>query len=280
MVKSFMPKTLAEALKICDEHDVCPIAGGTDLMVRNHQSAGILPTFTKDMLFIKNIDELTVLEKKDMHLIIGANITLNRLLNWENTPQILHLALQEMAAPAIRNMGTIAGNICNASPAGDTLPPLYALDAIVCLKSIAGERELPIREFILGPGKTALKENELLTAIKIPIGDNNINFYKKAAMRKAAAISKVSIAMTAKKEKDKIVNIAIAIGAVGPTVVRLAEAEDMFIKNNENTGKVLPDIYDVYDRQIKPIDDIRSTAKYRKQVAMNLLHYVYEKCIK
>jgi xanthine dehydrogenase FAD-binding subunit len=281
MVESFFPTSLLEALELCTRKELCPLSGGTDLMVRYHSPAGILPHFKRNLLFTKNIAALNILEKDEQNLIVGANVTLSQLLNWQYTPPILQLALQEMASPAIRNVGTMAGNICNASPAGDTLPPLYALDAVVCLQSVRQTREMPIAQFVLGPGKTAIRKQELLVKIKIPCKTSNLYFYKKVAMRKAAAISKVSLAMTAAKEGKHLLSVAVAIGAVGPTVVRLPEAEQWLLHaDNKPNTKLLSAVYREYDKAIQPIDDMRSTAEYRKQVTMNLLRHVYEICIK
>jgi len=274
MVKNFFPKDLSEALHLAAQNEICPIAGGTDLMVKNRQPSGLLPAFQKNLVFTKNIKELRILVSDDQQVFIGANITLSQLITWDHTPEILRLALLEMASPAIRNMGTIGGNICNASPAGDTLPPLYVLNAVVCLKSMVENREIPIREFILGPGKTALQKGELVIGIKIPIPKATHVFYKKAAMRKASAIAKVSFAMLARKKGGKISSIAIAIGAVGPTVVRLPEAEQLLLGNTEAECH---EAYRKYDEAIRPIDDIRSSAAYRKKVAMNLIDHVCEK---
>ncbi|TCS79003.1 FAD binding domain-containing protein [Pectinatus cerevisiiphilus] len=282
MVKSFFPVNLAEAMAFCKQKNICPIAGGTDLMVRNHRGTGILPAFSANMLFTKNIAEMNVLRREDTQLFIGANTTLAQLIKWQYTPRLLRMALLEMAAPAVRNVGTLAGNICNASPAGDTLPPLYAMDAVVCLQAPAGKRELPIKDFITGPGKTVLHEDELLVGVKLPflVLDNELVFYKKVAMRKAAAISKVSLAMRAIKKNGYIESVAVAIGAVGPVIVRLPAVEVLAAGKKALTQELLKNIYSEYDKAIRPIDDVRSTAAYRKRVAMNLLQHVYEHCIK
>lgn len=277
MVKSFFPQYLSEALYLAAQNEIYPIAGGTDLMVKNRQPSGLLPSFQKNLVFTKNIKELQILVSDSQQVFIGANITLSQLITWAYTPEILRLALVEMASPAIRNMGTIGGNVCNASPAGDTLPPLYVLNAVVCLKSMDESREIPIQEFILGPGKTALQKGELVVGLKIPISKVTHVFYKKVAMRKASAIAKVSFAMLARKKGDEISAIAIAIGAVGPTVVRLPEAEKLLRGNTELEFR---EAYRVYDEAIKPIDDIRSSAAYRKKVAMNLIDHVCEKYLK
>ncbi|WP_196605478.1 FAD binding domain-containing protein [Pectinatus haikarae] len=282
MVESFFPDNLEKALELRQKKEIRPIAGGTDLMVRWRRPAGILPAFSGDMLFTKNIAEMNILQKKDTCLYIGANTTLAQLIEWKWTPRLLRLALLEMAAPAVRNVGTIAGNICNASPAGDTLPPLYALDAVVCLQGAAGIRELPVSSFITGPGRTVLKRDELLIGIKLffPAPDNDMVFYKKVAVRRAAAIAKVSLAMRGSKKNGYVKTIAVAIGAVGPTVVRLPEIERLAEGKTVLNAELLKTIYGEYDKFIQPIDDVRSTADYRRQTARNLLHHVYDNCIK
>ena len=129
MVEGYSPSTFEEALKILNEKDVIIYAGGTDLMVKNKNTTSLLPKFNKDLLYVGNLNELKEIKEDENKIKIGAACTLSSLLRVERIPEVLKEAIRHIASPAIRNMGTIGGNICNASPAGDTLPILYALDA-------------------------------------------------------------------------------------------------------------------------------------------------------
>ena len=274
MVEGYFPGTIKEALKILSEKDVIIYAGGTDLMVRNKNAASLLPKFNKALLYIKDLKELKEVKKSESDIEIGAACSLASLLRKKEIPEILKEAVRQIASPAIRNMGTIGGNICNASPAGDTLPILYALDAKLKLTSENSSREIKIEDFILGPRKTALEKNELLESVIIPKSEFNKTHYEKVGARKASAISKLSFVGLAQVEDEIVKYIRIAVGSVGPKVVRIKKAEDII------TGRSLKDIEQqitemekIYSENITPIDDQRSTAVYRKKTAIRLIQY-------
>lgn len=272
MVETFCPRTLAEALNILDSQSALPFAGGTDLMVKYKSWQGTLPEFPRAVLLLKDIEELRGIRAWGGKLSIGALETLGSILASPLTPPILKKAISLMASPSVRNMGTIGGNICNASPAGDTLPPLYVLDATVILKSASGRREVPISNFIAGPGKTVKLENELLTEIRIPQNEVNILYYRKVGTRKADALSKLSIAGLAQVEDGKIKAVRLALGAVAPQVVRSREAEALFTgKDIKELQELRMEIASAYSDLIHPIDDQRSSAAYRKTISMRLI---------
>jgi len=197
-------------------------------------------------------------------------------------PRGIHcLRIAEIASPAIRNLATIGGNICNASPAGDTLPPLYVMNARVVLSSFTSEREMKIMDFIKGPGSTDLKEEELLKEIIIPVEFFNIVFYRKVGTRKANSLSKVSFAGVARLDDGIIKDIRISFGAVAPTPLRAPEIEEEIIgKNKVKIIAKIPDILEKYARIIRPIDDQRSTARYRKTISLKILEYFLKEEIK
>lgn len=274
MVDGYLPKDLSEALKILKEKDVTIYAGGTDLMVRNKNTASLLPKFNKDLLYIGNLKELKEIKESDDNLEIGAACTLSALLRSKEVPEVLKEAIRQIASPAIRNMGTIGGNICNASPAGDTLPVLYALDAKLKLTSENSSREVCIKDFILGPRKILLEKNEILENIIIPKAEFNKTYYEKVGARKASAISKLSFVGLAEIENEKIKEIRISIGSVAPKVVRIKEAEDILIGINMNDlESKMEEVKKIYSKEIVPISDQRSTATYRKAVALRLIQY-------
>ena len=281
MVKVFMPQSLKEALRIRKEEKAIPFAGGTDLMVKRGRLRGLAPYFEKPVLFLHKVKELTGVKFEEGRVRIGALSTLSEILENRDIPLILKYAIAEIASPAVRNLATIGGNICNASPAGDTLPPLYVMNARVVLSSFTSEREIKIMDFIKGPGSTDLKEEELLKEIIIPVEFFNIVFYRKVGTRKANSLSKVSFAGVARLDDGIIKDIRISFGAVAPTPLRAPEIEEEII--GKNKGKIIakiPDILEKYARIIRPIDDQRSTARYRKTISLKILEYFLKEEIK
>jgi CO/xanthine dehydrogenase FAD-binding subunit len=259
------PKDLKEAVFIkYNNIEARFYAGGTDFMVR-HDSC-------EKLIFLNQLKELKKVYNEDGYLHIGSGCTYEELLGDVNVPFLLKEAIKGIAAPAIRNIGTIGGNICNASPAGDTLPVLYALEAEVVLISITGERTIPIREFITGIRKLALLETELLKEIILPDKEFDITYYKKVGARKSQALSKISFAALANKSGNRVTDLRIAFGSIGITTVRVKALETKYNgllteEIKQRLGEILSD----YSAYIKPIDDQRSTAAYRKKVCLNLL---------
>lgn len=275
-VDGYLPKTINGALQILNSENVIVYAGGTDLMVTYKNETSLLPKFDKNILYIGQIDELKKVYENNEEIVIGAGCTLASLLRNEHVPEILKKAIRGAASPAIRNMGTIGGNICNASPAGDTLPVLYSLNSRCSVISEGLERTINIEDFIYGPRRTALEKNEMLKSITIPKENFNIVHYEKVGARKASAISKLSFAGLCNVENGRVQNLRISFGAVGATVVRLKEAENLIIGREINTlDKFIKEAIEIYDKNINPIDDQRSTAQYRKIVVMNLIKYFF-----
>jgi xanthine dehydrogenase FAD-binding subunit len=272
MVEAVSPKTLAEALGIRKESKVIPFAGGTDLMVRNRSWAGTVPSFKSPILMVGGIEELKEINITEEKLCIGAAASLSSIQVNKEVPEVLRKAIALMASPAIRNSGTLGGNICNASPAGDSLPPLYVFDATVVLQSVSGRREVPIKEFIKGPGKTGLMDDELLTCVNIPIESFDKMYYKKVGTRKADAISKLSFVGLAKIVEGSIADVRMAFGAVAATVVRSEEAERLLKgKKLKEIPELIPELKSIYFNYVKPIDDQRSNAAYREMAAYRIM---------
>lgn len=267
------PKSLEEALKFRRDTLCTLVAGGTDIMVQYKGSPGTKLALSTPLLFVDQIDVLKQVEVNDGFIEIGAACTYSYLLDHEHIPEILKDAIRDIAAPAIRNRGTIGGNICNASPAGDTLPLLYVFDAQVVTQSFEGEKIIPISQFITGPRKISLDCTSLVTKIMIPVvKDSSYMFFEKIGNRKADAIAKVSIAGKMEVEHDKIKSVAFAFGAVGPTIVRDKTIESQLIGETFPLSKAkIEEIIKSYTSIINPITDHRSTADYRKRVALNLL---------
>ena len=272
MVDGFRPETLKEALEIRARHDCLPIAGGTDLMVQRARGFGLKPDFEKPPLFIGHLPELQQINHENGQIHIGACALLTDLLHHQNIPEIFKEILNLMASPPSRNLASIGGNICNASPAGDTLPYFYALNARLVLQNASGERIVPITEFITGPKQTGLKKEELLTIILIPQEKFSITFYRKIGQRRGMSLTKAAFLGLANLENGKVSDVRMAFGSVAPTVVRSHEIEKIIIgKSVTDVPKIMPEMSQRYAALIQPIDDARSTAIYRKKVSLRLL---------
>lgn len=274
MVRAYRPKNLGEALKIRGETRAIPMAGGTDLMVHRKRWPGLAPLFERPLLFIDRLREIATVGSDAENVRIGACCRLSSLFENGEVPGILKTAISQMASPAIRNRATIGGNICNASPAGDTLPILYALDSSVVLESSNGSRTLPIDRFITGPGETALRHDELLKEILIPKGEFNTVSYRKVGTRAASSCAKLSFVGLAQRREKTVEDIRICFGAVAPTVVRSRPIEERL--KGKNTGEIetmISEIRGLYSSLIQPIDDQRSNAYYRKTISLRLLDH-------
>ena len=278
LARAYQPRSLAEALRIRGREAVIPFAGGTDLMVQRRRPTGLTPRFELPALFIGGLEELRGISEGDGVLTMGACCTCSRVLEERAAPPALRRVVEEIGSPAVKNRATMGGNICNASPAGDTLPALYALESRVVLRSERGGRTLPIEEFILGPGKTALAEDELLVAVEIPTAWPGRLFYRKIGTRRANALSKLSFLGMASNRRGRLVEARMAFGAVAPTVVRSRRIESgLRDAAAAELAERTPEVLELYAALIKPIDDQRSTAHYRKEAALRLLRFFLQR---
>jgi xanthine dehydrogenase FAD-binding subunit len=267
---------LDQTLSQLNKEDCAILAGGTDVMVMYKSRRGVPPIIPKPIVFIDHLSELKQVYQNQKDLHIGACCTYSELLGNPLIPLVLKKAIKTIAAPAIRNRGTLGGNVCNASPAGDTLPLLYVYNAKLLLRSAKGERIVAISDFIQGVRRIQREPNEILAEIILPsvLEESAHVIFEKVGNRNADAIAKVGFAGYIRLNDAVIDDVRFAFGAVGPTMVRSMDIEKMLL------GKTIPladlDIAQVvaaFDKIIKPIDDQRSTAIYRKTVALNLLRY-------
>ncbi|MCM3676641.1 xanthine dehydrogenase family protein subunit M [Peribacillus simplex] len=274
-ITAYRFERLDETLSQLNREDCAIIAGGTDVMVLHKSRRGVPPKIPKPIVFINHLSELKQVYQHHKDLHIGACCTYSELLENPLIPFALKNAIKTIAAPAIRNRGTLGGNICNASPAGDMLPLLYVYNAKLLLRSVNGDRMVSISDFIQGPRRVKRFHNEIVTEIILPfvLEDSHVVF-EKVGNRNADAIAKVSFAGFVRISKDRIDDIRFAFGAVGPTMVRSIDIEKKLV------GKTIPladadiaAIVAAFDVIIRPIDDQRSTAAYRKTVALHLLRY-------
>ena len=279
MVSAYRPASWQEALEIRRRVAVIPLAGGTDLMVRHRRRAGLPPDLPHPTLFIGHLPELCHITVGEEVLTVGAGVTYSALLAHPHVPAELKQAIARIGSPAVRNVATLAGNICNASPAGDTLPYLYCVDAQLVLTCLDAERRISISDFIQGPGRTSLRPDELLEAVVIPRLHFNRSSYRKVGPRRANALAKVSFLGLAAIQGDVIADVRIAFGAVAPTVIRSREVEQLLIGRPTPELDKRPDVSAHYGRLIRPIDDQRSTAHYRRTVALKLLDDFMGACL-
>jgi len=266
-----LPNTVAALHQhLVDQPEARIMAGGTDLLVRLRAAS----TTPETLICLEKIDELKEIVIQESSIRIGAGATLSDIhANKDITAHLplLHQAASVFASPLIRNMATIGGNVCMASPAGDSLPALYVMEALVELISSNGTRTLPLEEFIQGPGKNDLQSGEILSAIIIPIPEGfSVHHFEKVGQREALAIAVVSMAGMVALDKGVITKARFAWGSVGPTIMRSKEVEDALI-GQKMTLSVLRKVSELAKKAVTPISDVRASADYRRQVAGNLL---------
>ena len=280
MSEGFIPETLEEALEIMAANETIPIAGGTDLMVQYRREGGISPQFEEPLLFLDKIDQLRHIDSNSERLVIGSGVLLRDLIDDKRIPNVLRETARQMAAVTTRNVATIGGNISNSSPAADTLPFLYAVNASVVLQSAENVREVPVDEFVTGPGHSCRKFDELMVEIRIPQENFDVEYYRKVGTRKAMALSKVSFVGMASFTNEKLSDIRIALGAVAPKIVRQKSLENRLKGlSKKEIKEILPEFREGYEKHIQPIDDARSTKEYRKSVSLDMIKAFIEEKI-
>ncbi len=276
MSRVHLPRTLAEAQALLrDIPGAAAMAGGTDLLPRRR--AGLLAP--EDIVCLERVEELRGVELQGDSLRVGATTTFAELLASPVVARrapLLARAAASLGSPLIRNSATIGGNVCTASPAGDSLPPLHALGASVVLDSRQGRREVPIEAFVLGPGRTDLRPGELLIELRLPETRLTVQHFEKVGQRRALAISIASLAAALRLSPGgRVEEARLAWGSVGPTVVRCAEAEAA-LQGRRLTRTSLGDAAALVREAVRPIDDLRASAWYRRTVAGNLLFRLLE----
>ena len=267
-----MPRSLADALALLKTEPGIwkPFAGGTDLMVL--LEAGKLDH--RNYVNIWGLDELRGIDVTDTYVTLGALTTYTDVQSHpilQNEFPMLSQAASETGGLAIQNRGTLGGNIVNASPAADSPPALLVYDAEIELVSTGGSRWLPYNGFHTGYKQMLIAPDELLARIRLPRNTRGAShYYRKVGTRKAQAISKVCFAGLARIDQERIEDVRIAIGSVAPIIVRCVETENT-LRGQKPGAETTQTACASLSREISPIDDIRSTAKYRLQVAKNLL---------
>lgn len=270
------PRKLENALEVLAKESNLwlPIAGGTDVMVQ--YAAGTLAR--RKLLNIWNLPELRHIHVSRDELQIGAGSTYTDMRSHPLVARefpLLASAASWTGGIANQNRGTLGGNIANASPAADSLPALLAYEADLILVSLRGERRLPYRDFHTGYKQMNLEPDELIRAVCLPRRFSGyISYARKVGPRNAQAISKVCVAALARIQKAEngiaIDDVHIALGSVAPTPIRLSETERI-LKGKRLDLAEIEMARNAAVGEIKPISDIRSTARYRAAVVKNLL---------
>jgi CO/xanthine dehydrogenase FAD-binding subunit len=258
------PRSLVDALKMLrDEGPLVPMAGCTDLYVALNFGTLRQTRF----LNLWNLEVLRGIEMRGHTLRIGALATYTDLctsgLIRRRLP-MLAAAAREVGGVQIQNRGTLGGNVANASPAGDTLPVLLAADAVVVLRSAAGTRRVPMTSFYTGYRQTVAHPDELIVHFEIP-SVRGRQWFRKVGTRAAQAIAKIVVAGVWDNARARL-----AMGSVAPIPLRLSQTERTL-----GSGASLAEAQAVLQSEIAPIDDLRSTEEYRRQVAANLLAQFY-----
>lgn len=267
------PNSVTECLEIlANNHgDYRLIAGGTDAVVRMKDGKW-RPTV---WINIKDMDSLKFIHLVEDEIHIGPLTTHSELIKspiLKEHADLIVDAARQVGATQIQNMGTIGGNMGTASPAGDLIPPLFILNAKIELSSLSGKRVIPIEEFFIGPGKTVMLPNEMITNLIItPQKKNEIGIFEKLGPRKAQAISIVNVACSLQMDQNrKCIGGKIAFGSVAPTVIRAKKCEAMLTLADLDES-MIENIGEVAWKEVMPISDIRASAIYRRDMAKALL---------
>jgi CO/xanthine dehydrogenase FAD-binding subunit len=268
------PTSLPAALEFLRGGDVTVLAGGTDLMPQSH--AGRV-TLKRGLLNIRRVPGLAGIERDGDSLRIGALVTMSELLRDAEIHThfaLLAEACDHFASDQLRNAATIGGNVCNASPAGDTLPPLLALDAEAELASkpdgTVVTRRVPLAEFFVGPGRTVRAPNELLCAIRLPLPPAGfVGRFFKFGTRPALDISAVAIGLGGVRDGAALTRVRIAYGAVAPVPMRAPRTEAA-LEGTPLDAAAIDRIAGIARDEVRPIDDVRASAWYRRELVFNL----------
>ncbi|SDP41992.1 FAD binding domain-containing protein [Desulforhopalus singaporensis] len=273
------PATLTELFGLLNEPggDDRLIAGGTDILVMMKEGRHC----PKRLVSTMKIDELDFIEIKDGVMRIGAATKLKKVAaacREIKSILALHEGVSSIGKLQILNMATIAGNICTASPAADSVPPLLTLGTTLTLKSGDGERQVALEDFILGPGKTAIGRDEIVYSVNIPLPAEGVGSSFRKMERVGADIAKINIAISIKRNGDVCESCKVAVGSCAPTALLIDEPGGIL------SGQLISDPESDLIRRagvavseaIRPIDDIRSTAEYRRKVAKVLFMDVFQ----
>jgi CO/xanthine dehydrogenase FAD-binding subunit len=267
------PRTLADAFDLIASVRHRPVAGGTDLLVQITGEIGEPPDRVIDLW---GLDELRGINVQSGALVIGALTTYTEIRRSSEVAQYLPVLAEAAAtigAAQIQNRGTLGGNAVNASPAGDTLPILLATDAELLIGGARGQRSVPAREFWPAYRQTPLAPDELLLSVSFPISSDRQVRFRKVGTRRAQAISKVVMALAWEVRGDDRAwrRVRLALGSVAATPIR-AHRTEAVLEGSAPSPEIADAAAKALADELSPIDDVRSTADYRRAVAARVLH--------
>ncbi len=277
----YEPKSLNEAIEILSKYgsDAKILAGGTDLLILIKM--GVLKP--RCIVNIKKISDLYGIREQGDQLIIGA---LTKLRTLEKSKVIkenftaLYEAVKSMASVQIRNMATIGGNLCNASPAADTAPPLMVFNASLKIVGLNGEKIIPITSFFKGPKRTILKHDEILTEIILSCPGNRTGSAFIKIARTAMDLAKVNVAVKLVIGEDNVIeDVAVALGSVAPTPIRAFSVEK-YLRGKIFSEEIALEASKLVVKDISPITDARSTVEYRRHISKVITYEALVKAFK
>lgn len=275
MREVLVPQTIEELLPLIDNKNLRIAAGCSDIIPAIR--GGKLNK--KPMLSINRVEEIKNIYEKDNFVYIGSNVSLSEVIGNRvikaNFP-ILISAIETIGSPQIRNRATLGGNIQNASPSGDSILALMLLEASLLLRSLRGVREIKIQDFILGAGKTELNNDEFIEFIVINKENGCYkSYFEKIGLRSAMIIAVASMGVLYKTDNNVISDIKIAFGAVAPKVLRIRAAEE-FLRGKAVDKENIARAGVIIGEAVSPIDDLRASMKYRREVCKNLIMRLIE----
>lgn len=266
------PKSIGEAVDVLESSQGMVMAGGTDACV--YMAEGVLNPDT--LIDISGIDSMRGIQiikndREEEVILIGACTTLSEIAASEMLPTCLRQGAHAVGSPQIRNLGTIGGNICNASPCGDTLAPLLTLDARFVLRSSDGTRTIESKDFFTGPKQTVLEPSEILESIELPATScAKSSAFRMIGNRNGQAISQVNASVCLTIVEGIMSDLRVAVGSVAPVPLRLGKLEE-FLAGKRIAEISLAEIREPILEGIRPIDDVRSSATYRQEVTVALI---------
>jgi CO/xanthine dehydrogenase FAD-binding subunit len=268
----YRAEDLDDLLERMSQSDAGPriLAGGTDLLLR--YSAAEEESLA--LIDVTQVDALTGIEEGPDGIRIGAAVSLSALIRSELVQdrfKVLADGAASVAGPQIRNLATLGGNVCNASPSADTIPPLLVLNAQAELRSVGGQRSVPLNEFFAGPGRTVLDPGEVLVSFLLPWPEpGTVASYTKVSPRQAMDLAIVGVAVAMAKVDGDLVT-RIALGAVAPTPLRATAAEDYIGSAGRVDEATAAEAGRLAKEAVSPIDDVRGSAHYRRAMVRRVV---------
>jgi carbon-monoxide dehydrogenase medium subunit len=277
----FTPKSVKEAISLLSDHGEKAevIAGGTDLLVRMKRGDAF-PDYLINIEGLKELEYIRYDEKKGLR--IGARTPIHDIVEsplLEDKFDIIAQAARTLGTPTIRRQATIGGNLCNAAPSADMAPALIVLGAQLKIEGSEGQKVMAVEDFFIGPGETKLKRNEILTEIQVldPIPGSRA-VYLKQTQTQGAGLALVGVAAMIVMENDVITDVKISLGAVAPTPIR-AKKTEATLKGKKQDDSLLETCAEAALQESSPIDDVRSSADYRKKLIKVLVKRALEQVV-